>query len=218
MIKLAYRYDQTAARLSVEGLPDISADHGQGVIGILSSWTLEFVHSPALEGKREHLEAMLSTVLPYARYQLSGVSRSFGDDASPVALLPREGGGHQLELRSSQPGVQPLTIALDDAELADLVRCLDAMRLDPRVQIAWPELQDRPLARRELVDRTSLVKRLAAPVLGSSALVVVAVLASLIPLPELKQPKPVEPAVESTTPASSAGGSTSPVSGAKTSD
>ena len=135
-----------------------------------------------------------------------------------MALLPREGGGHQLELRSSQPGVQPLTIALDDAELADLVRCLDAMRLDPRVQIAWPELQDRPLARRELVDRTSLVKRLAAPVLGSSALVVVAVLASLIPLPELKQPKPVEPAVESTTPASSAGGSTSPVSGAKTSD
>ena len=67
------------------------------------------------------------------------------------------------------------------------------------------------------MDRTSLVKRLAAPVLGSSALVVVAVLASLIPLPELKEAKPVQPKVESTTP-SSAGGSTPPVSGAKTRD
>ena len=78
MLKLAYRYDQTAARLMVEGLPDISADHGQGVIGILSSWKLQFVGSPELEGRREHLEAMLATVLPYARYMLSGVTRPCG--------------------------------------------------------------------------------------------------------------------------------------------
>ena len=211
MLKLAYRYDQTAARLMVEGLPDISADHGQGVIGILSSWTLEFVSSPALEGKREHLEAMLATVLPYARYQVSGVARSFGDAESPVALSPGDGGGHLLELRSSQPGVQPLSISLDDAELADLVRCLDAMRLDPRVQIPWPEQQDRPLARRELADRTSLVKRVAAPVLGGSALLVVAVLASLIPLPEFKKPKPANPAVETSLPTSADGDASAPV-------
>jgi hypothetical protein len=189
MFNLSYRYDQTAARLMVEGLPDISAGHGQGVIGILSSWKLQFVGSPELEGKREHLEAMLATVLPYARYLLSGVARPFGDADSPVSLAPADNGGHQLELRSSKPGVSPLTIALDDAELADLVRCLDAMRLDSRVQIAWADQRDRPLARRELAERVPLMKRLAPSVMGGSALLVVALLSALVPLPESKQPK-----------------------------
>ena len=190
MLKLSYRYDQTAARLKVEGLPDISADHGDGVIGILSTWTLQFVGSPEMEGKREHLEAMLATVLPYARYRLSGVARRCGDDTSPVCLSPADGGRHQLELRSTQPGVDPLIISLDDAELADLVRCLDAMRLDQRVQISWPLHMDRPLARRELAERVPLVKRLAPSVLGGGAFVVVAALASLLPMPELQTPKP----------------------------
>ena len=190
MLKLAYRYDQSAARLMVEGLPDISADHGQGVIGILSSWKLQFVGSPELEGRREHLEAMLATVLPYARYLLSGLTRACGAPDSPVSLAPSPSGGHQLELRSSQPGVEPLSIHLDDAELADLVRCLDAMRLDPRVQITWVSQNDRPLARRELAERIPLMKRIAAPFLGGSALVAVALLVSLVPLPSQKPNKP----------------------------
>jgi hypothetical protein len=196
MLKLSYRYDQTAARLKVEGLPDISADHGDGVIGILSTWTLQFVGSPELEGKREHLEAMLATVLPYARFRLSGVSRRCGDDASPVSLAPAEDGRHQLELRSSQPGVEPLSISLDDAELCDLVRCLDAMRLDQRVQISWPLSSDRPLARRELAERVPLVNRLAPSVLGGGAFLLVAGLVSLLPLPEIKTPKPTSASTE----------------------
>jgi hypothetical protein len=190
MLKLSYRYDQTAARLKVEGLPDISADHGQSVIGILSTWTLQFVGSPELEGKREHLEALLATVLPYARYRLSGVERRCGDETSPVSLAPADGGRHQLELRSRQPGVEPLSISLDDAELADLVRCLDAMRLDPRVQITWPLPMDLPLARRELAERVPLVQRLAPSVLGGGAFAVVAALVALLPLPDIKTPKP----------------------------
>ena len=188
MLKLAYRYDQSAARLMVEGLPDISADHGPNVIGILSSWKLQFVGSPELEGKREHLEAMLGTVLPYARYLLSSAARRVGDSGSPVSIVPIPSGGHQLELRSSQPGVEPLAIALDDAELADLVRCLDAMRLDDRVQIAWPQLVNAPLPRRELSERVPLIKRLAAPALGGTALVVIAFVAALLPIPELNKP------------------------------
>ena len=219
MIKLAYRYDQTAARLMVEGLPDLSADHGQGVIGILSAWKLQFVSSPELEGKREHLEAMLTTVLPYARYLLSGVARSVGGDDSPVCLSPSPSGGHQLELRSSQPGVAPLAIALDDAELADLVRCLDAMRLDERVQIDWPQHPDRPLARRELAERIPLLNRLAAPVLGGTALVVVALLTAVVPVPEpsptkardaSSQPTTVDPPSDAETPGSSSKRSDTP--------
>jgi len=181
MLKLSYRYDQTAARLEVEGLPDFSSDQGTGVIGILSSWRLQVVGAPELEGKRDHLEALLTAVLTYARHQLSGVSRRFGADDAPVSMAPVEG-GHQLELRSSQPGVQPLMIRLDDAELADLVRCLDAMRLDPRVQVRWPLPSDAPLQRRDLAERIPLMVRLGAPILGGSALVLATVLAVMVPV------------------------------------
>lgn len=36
MLNLSFRYDQTAVRLQVEGLPDFSAGHGDGALGILS--------------------------------------------------------------------------------------------------------------------------------------------------------------------------------------
>ena len=181
-LKLSYRYDQTAARLEVEGLPDFSSGHGDNVIGILSAWRLQLVGAPELEGKRDHLEALMAVVFPYARHQISGVSRPEGWSHHPVSIRPVDG-SHQLQLTSSQPDVPPLEIQLDDADLADLLRCLDALRSDQRVAIAWPEIINHPLSRRELVERVPLVRRLAAPVFGGVALVVVGMMAILIPLP-----------------------------------
>ncbi|MFN7622844.1 MAG: DUF4335 domain-containing protein, partial [Acidobacteriota bacterium] len=66
---------------------------------------------------------------------VSGVGRPFGTE--PVRLSPGEGGRHRLQLVSSQPGGGTLDVDLDDAELADLVRALDRLRLDPRVRLAW---------------------------------------------------------------------------------
>lgn len=182
MFNLSFRYDQTAARLQVEGLPDFSAGQAEGVIGILSGWKLQLVASPELEGKRDHLLALMSTVLPYARHRLSGVSRSFGDQASAVSIAP-DGEGHQLLLRSSQKGVEPLTLHLDDAEFADLVRCLDSLRLDPRVQVAWDLPLNQPLPRQELAEQVPIAQRFAAPLFGGAALVIFAGLGLLLPFP-----------------------------------
>ena len=120
MLKNTYRYEQTAARLVVEGYPDLSADQGNDSIGILSAWRLQLVASPELEGTREHLEALMSVVMPYARHQLSGIGRKFATDAGFVTIEPNDQ-THQLTLRSSREGIEPLTLKLDDAELSDLV-------------------------------------------------------------------------------------------------
>ena len=101
-------------------------------------------------------------------------------------------GGHQLELTSSQPNVPPLEIKLDDADLADLLRCLDALCSDDRVAIPWPEIINHPLSRRELVERVPLVRRLAAPVFGGVALVVVGVMAMVVPLPSQENKAPTD--------------------------
>ena len=182
MLKNTHRYEQTAARLTVEGVPDLSAGQTGDSIGILSAWRLQLVASPELEGTREHLEALMSVVMPYARHQLSGIGRRFETDAGFVTIEPHEQ-AHQLTLRSSQDGVAPLTLTLDDAELSDLVRCLDRLRLDQRVQLTWTLPSDQPLPRHELVERIPLRRRFGPPVLGGLALAASAAVAMMVPIP-----------------------------------
>ena len=182
MLKTVHRYEQTAARLVVEGYPDLSAGQDGDTIGILSAWKLQLVGAPELEGTRDHLEAMMAAVMPYARHQLSGVGGRFGAEQSFVGI-EAVNGKHQLQLRSSREGVQPLQLLLDDADLADLVRCLDRLRLDEKVKLQWTFPADQPLARRELVERIPLQRRLGPAALGGLVLSLSAALALVLPLP-----------------------------------
>ena len=69
-----------------------------------------------------------------------------------------------------------------DLELADLVRCLDQLRLDPRIALPFEQPPLQPLRRRELRNRQPLAQRIAAPLVGLGVLVLSAVVASLLPL------------------------------------
>ena len=194
-MKLTTRYEQTSCRLVLEGLPDLSAGQDNQTLGILTGFSLALAGHTEMEGKREHLQALQAVVIPYARHLLSGSPRSFGSDDQPVAIRPADG-GHQLELRSSQPDTPPLQLQLDDAELADLVRCLDQLRLDPRVAVPLELPLLLPLRRRELRHRQPLARRLAAPMAGVAALLVSAALASLLPTPKAPAPAAVSPAAK----------------------
>jgi hypothetical protein len=131
----------------------------------------------------------MQVVMPYARHLLSGVARPFGDEPSPVLIAPRDE-GHQLMLRSSQPNTEPLTLQLDDAELADLVRCLDLLRNDARVLVPFDLPQPQPLRRRELLNREPLRRRLAAPLVGVGALLLAGLVAWMVPLPKAPPASP----------------------------
>ena len=179
MLKTSFRYNHTSVRLEIEGFPDTSLGHIDGQIGIISSWKLELLGSADLEGKLEHLQEMMIRVLPYARYLLSGVKRTFGDNQSTVQISSY-GHTHQLLLRSSQPGIDPLMIELDDAELSDLVRCLDELRIDTRVRVDWDLPAHIPLTRNELVNRVPFLQRFGAPFLGGTTFVVVAFITLLL--------------------------------------
>ena len=203
MQKNTYRYEQTAARLLVEGYPDLSSGQRMDAIGILSGWRMQLVAAPELQGTREHLEALMAVVMPYARHLLSGVERPFASDGDVVTIEPA-GSQHQLLLRSSQDGIEPLRLTLDDAELSDLVRCLDQLRLDQRVQLNWQLAENRPLARQELVEKIPLQRRLGAPGLGGLALISVVAAALVLPLPPLQEKPAATPVQPSGEPAAAA--------------
>lgn len=183
-MKHTLQFDQLSCRLKVEGLPDVSVGQGGDAVGIITGWSLAWAGRPELEGRKEHLLALMQVVLPYARYLISGVPRRFGAEPEPVEIGPRPEGGHSLLLRSSQPDTPPLQLDLDDAELADLVRVLDQLRLDPRLQLPLDLPLPQPLKARELLERRPLAQRLAAPVGGLLAVVVAAGLGLLLPEPK----------------------------------
>ena len=193
-MKLTSRYEQTSCRLVLEGLPDLSAGQSTQTLGILTRFTLAIAGHTELEGKRDHLLALMAVVLPYARHLLSGVPRPFGAVDEPVAISPAQGGGHLLELRSSQPETPPLVLRLDDAELADLLRCLDQMRLDTRLALALALRAPQPLRRHELRQRQPLRQRLAAPLAGLGAVALTAALLALVP----PTPRPASPSAPAT--------------------
>jgi hypothetical protein len=194
-MKVSHRFEQTSCRLQLDGLPDLSAGQGPEVIGILSGWQLALAGHTELEGKREHLQALLEVVLPYARHLVSGVPRRFGAESGPVQIEPVTENGspirHRLRLFSSQPNTNPLELRFDDAELSDLVRCLDQLRLDPRVQLGFSLPAERPLPRREILERIPLRQRLFTPVAAAAALAITASIGLLVPVPR----RPAAPSV-----------------------
>jgi hypothetical protein len=203
-MKQSLVFDQLSCRLKVEGLPDVSIGQSGSALGIITGWSLQWLGRPLLEGRREHLQSLMQVVLPYARLLISGVRREFSVPDAPVDIGPNPEGGHRLLLRSSQPGTPPLEMCLDDAELADLVRVLDQLRLDPRLQLPLVVPAPQPLGPRELLERTPLHRRLTAPLAGAAALAVSAALVLLLPAPRPPQtPSPAPPAAGASQPGSS---------------
>ncbi len=182
MIKLSFSYQQSSTRLDIDGMPDLSIGHNESELGILSSWTLQLIGAPDLQGKKEHLQALMSVVFSYARHRISGVSRSFGNQSDPVRIDPSNK-GLTITLTSSNEETEPLEIFLDDSEFADLVRCLDDLRLDPRVKIDWTLPLNTPLNRSEIPNRVPISHKLVPVFLASISLLTSSIVSLYLPLP-----------------------------------
>ncbi len=158
MINLSYRFDQDSTSLELSGMPDVSNDDSEETIGILSSWTLKIIGSPPLEGEKEHLDNLMQVILQYSRSYISGIRKKFISNKNIVTLSPF-GKDHKLLLNSTQKGVQPLEIILDDSELSDLTRCLDLLRFDPRFNITWDINQEIPFTKKYILTNISNSKK-----------------------------------------------------------
>ncbi len=147
MINLSYRFDQNSSSLELAGMPDVSNGDSEKTIGILSSWTLKIIGSPLLEGEKEHLDNLMQVILQYSRSYVSGIKKTFVSNKNIVKISPY-GNKHRLLLNSTKKGVKALEIILDDSELADLTRCFDLLRFDPRFNLTWSIKLDTPYTKK----------------------------------------------------------------------
>lgn len=180
MINQSFRYDQNSSRLEVVGVPDISQGHKDGTLGILSSWKLQIVGFPQLEGKKEHLQNLIGVIYPYTQFYLSGRISSFGNESSSVSIQPFNG-RHKLILRSSQKDTPPLSIVLDDAEVADLIYSLDMMLNDPNFSVGLEIPAFKPYRRNYSAKTYANIKSYLSLFLGGSVFVIFTALMLFMP-------------------------------------
>ena len=146
-MNLSYRFVQNSSSLVLAGMPDVLNGDSYNTIGIISSWTLEIIGSPILEGKKEHLDNLMEVILKYSRSYISGIRKKVISNGKIVTIVPF-GINHKLQLFSTREGVSPLEIILDDAELSDLTRCLDLLRFDSRFSIKWDLNFEKPFSKK----------------------------------------------------------------------
>ncbi len=181
-MKNSYIYTQSTARLQVEGLPDTSLGQSTDDIGILTSWKLEIVGFPDLEGKKTHLASLMNVVLPYVRNLISGYEDPIENNEGPISIKPISN-SHQLTLKSSQPDVKPLSILVDDSMLADLTRCLDELRFDSRVKVDWNISPYLPLSKKQIRVRQNKLRLIFPPFVAFGTLLLISILSLNIPAP-----------------------------------
>ena len=157
MINLSYRFDQDSSSIELAGMPDVSNGDSEETIGILSSWKLKIIGSPVLEGEKEHLDNLMQVILQYSRSYISGIRKTYISNKKIVTISPF-GVSHKLLLNSTRKDIKPLEIILDDSELSDLTRCLDLIRFDPRFNIKWKIIEERPFSKKYSLSKGSKVK------------------------------------------------------------
>ncbi len=167
----------------IEGLPDLSLNQNSNTIGIISGWKLSLVGGIELQGKKDHIISLMKTIIPYARYCISNSRKCFTDENGFVSITPKED-KHEILLRSSQEANEPLLITLDDAEFSDLVKCLDSLRLDKRVNIDWAVPIDLPLEKRDFSRSLTPIYGLLIPLAGISLALLTSIVYLIIPPPQ----------------------------------
>ena len=160
-------------------------DGENSTITELKQFSLDLEAHVRLTGNHLHLEALAETLLPYARHIISGQLKEFESTNGMVSITPWHR-GHRLRFREDkdEDNSGSYDVQLDDGELANVVRFLDAVIQDHRFQvdITAPTMQG--LRERELLNRLPLRQRLVAPLGGLVLAMALAGLSFLVPVPE----------------------------------
>ena len=174
------QYTLLGCRLNLVGQG--AEDGDNSTITELKEFTLNLDDHVSLVGDRPQLEAMAETLLPYARHVVSAQAREVKSANGKVSITPWHR-GHRLRLHNEN-GSTRNDVQLDDGELANMVRCLDAVIHDPRFQLDITAPPMEGLRERELLNRLPLGRRLAAPLGGLVLTMALVGLGFLVPVPE----------------------------------
>ena len=126
-------FHQSSVSLEIIGLPDYSNNENKDQISIISQWKLIIIDKPLIEGKIEHLGAIMDAFYIYSNLLISNEIPSY--NSKLIDIKPDNLNIHNVVLKSSKPDVKPLKIKIGNSLLSDIVNCFDQLNESSKVII-----------------------------------------------------------------------------------
>ena len=138
MLQNNYKFSQSSVSLEVTGLPDYSKDDDDKSISIISQWKLSILNHPEIEGNAEHLKSIINAFYNYSISILLDQENSVVNKL--IDIKTNENGSHTLILKSSKTEIEPLVIVIGNAELSDIVNCIDQLKESRNIKLDFNDL------------------------------------------------------------------------------
>lgn len=165
MLQNTYNFNQSSVELEIIGLPDYSKDDNEKNISIISSWKLSIINKPEIQGNLDHLKCVIKAFYTFATTTLLERNEKFESDFIDISLDKE--GKFNLLLKSSKPGIKPLTIKLGSSEFADIINCIDQLKVSDNIKLDFNELD--PVIKKKniyLIEKHKIIESLLSPLLA----------------------------------------------------
>ena len=175
MIQNKYKFNQSSVSLEIIGLPDYSKDDEEKSISIISQWKLSIVNRPEIEGSVDHLKSIIRAFYNYSISLLLDQEKEL--ETKLIDIKPNKNGSHSLTLKSTKTDVEPLKIVIGNAELSDIINCLDQLKDSKKIKLDYKDLMpDMAFNRFKFNNRNTLFRSLIPPLLAISSITILSLI------------------------------------------
>ena len=126
-------FHQTSVSLEIIGLPDYSNNEKKDQISIISQWKFNIIDKPVIEGKIEHLAAIMNAFYVYSNLLIKNEIPIY--ESKLIDIKADNLHVHNIVLKSSKPNVKPLIFKIGNSLLSDTINCFDQLSESSKVKI-----------------------------------------------------------------------------------
>jgi len=133
MMQNKLSFHQSSVSLEIIGLPDYSNNEYKDQISIISQWKLNIIDKPLIEGKMDHLVPIMDAFYIYSNLLITNDFPLY--ESNLIDIKADNLHIHNIVLKSSKPGVEPLIIKIGNSLLSDTINCFDQLNESSKVRI-----------------------------------------------------------------------------------
>jgi len=133
MLQNRFLFNQSSVSLEIIGLPDYSNNEDKDQISIISQWKLNIIDKPLIEGKMDHLVPIMDAFYIYSNLLITNDIPLY--ESNLIDIKADNLHIHNIVLKSSKPGVEPLIIKIGNSLLSDIINCFDQLNESSKVRI-----------------------------------------------------------------------------------
>ena len=175
MLQNKYKFNQSSVSLEIIGLPDYSKNDDEKSISIISQWKLSILNRPEIEGNVDHLKNIIKSIYQYSSLLLLDQEKSIENKL--IDIKPNKDGRHTFILKSSKSNIKPMKLLIGNAELSDLINCIDQLKHSKNIKLNFDDLNPPMISNKKIFKKNNILfTNLVPPLLAIFSIIIFSLL------------------------------------------